>query len=83
MNDLSIEQITQWARTVAPGEYRVGKPIPRELVEMARLAFEAGRARGDAAKLRKALIAMEAARLQALPWGIKTPVFVNVDTRLP
>lgn len=43
MSDLSIEQITQWARTVKPGEYRVGTPIPRELVEMARLAFEAGR----------------------------------------
>ena len=42
MNDLSMEQITQWARTVKPGEYRVGTPIPRELVEMARLAFEAG-----------------------------------------
>ncbi len=65
-----------WTQRPVRGRYRthtITEPYMRIL-----------RARARAA-LNKQLdeIAKEAARLQALPWGIKTPVFVNVDTRLP
>ena len=42
MTRINLVCVTELTDQHVMAEYRVGKPIPRELVEMARLAFEAG-----------------------------------------